>query len=1002
MAPSKTALAAKPARPISKYALPGTPRNRSSAPNKSILSFFQKVDPPEESMFVGGDTAPHAVQPVHQVHNEDDTYRADDDGPHPETRYNEEPIPNKRRRTSQDRDEVKETEAAAQKPPEPLAQIKPPNKPSPPKKPRKGPFLDDSDSEEEDKQSPVPAKVLEEAKSEAIRPQDKEEHKVGHTTNDKTVITPTAADVAEPSGTDLTSTLPPGPDINTRFPRLKHEASTTGDYGEFGDLQDELEEDLWEGEEMRAMRFMEEQARLEAEQESDIPNGDTGFETLQEDDAMTACCPICNTSLAGVSSDQATVHVNSCLDGNPTTLPSMTPTKLTPQSPKPRAPDREQDLVPAPEMSKRFARAAVARPGQANPISIGGGGRGEEGGTTKGKAGSSSAFSKLMSGHAEDAAWNTAAAAETASRGKPAYQRTCPFYKIMPGFRICVDAFRYGAVEGCRAYFLSHFHSDHYIGLTASWTHGPIYCSKVTGSLVKTQLKTAGQYVVELDFEEKVPVPGTDGVFVTMIPANHCPGSSLFLFEKAVTSTNPNAHAKEKKLQRILHCGDFRACPAHIEHPQLKPETVDALGKIKQQKIDICYLDTTYLNPRYSFPPQTDVIRACADLCFELDSTLRKENESQWHSVLGRREGVGAGNNDTVSRFFAPADKPPPISDSAVESNSPQPQQQPPSAVPDDNALSVLGRQARANRNRLLVVCGTYSIGKERICKAIAIALKSKIFASAAKIRICSQLGDPELAGLMTSNPYEAQVHMQMLMEIRAETLAEYLDQFRPHFGRVVGFRPSGWNYRPSMANNGGTSGAGAGHASSAAAAAGMGGGAAAATVTASTPPGSVPTTQILHGLSWRTRFGPRDLVPQRGSCKEAMCFGVPYSEHSSFRELMLFVMALRIEKVVPTVNVGSEPSRRRMKAWTDRWLSERRRGGVVRVVREDGDGGEDVLRDDGEADVDSEDAVEVGNDDESDGKPEKVQSKKQKSKLGSKEVVLWDGKDGRGGAVYW
>ena len=38
--------------------------------------------------------------------------------------------------------------------------------------------------------------------------------------------------------------------------------------------------------------------------------------------------------------------------------------------------------------------------------------------------------------------------------------------------------------------------------------------------------------------------------------------------------------------------------------------------------------------------------------------------------------------------------------------------------------------------------------------------------------------------------------------ELRAETLAEYLDANLPHFGRVVGFRPSGWNYRPSLANN--------------------------------------------------------------------------------------------------------------------------------------------------------------------------------------------------------
>ena len=89
------------------------------------------------------------------------------------------------------------------------------------------------------------------------------------------------------------------------------------------------------------------------------------------------------------------------------------------------------------------------------------------------------------------------------------------------------------------------------------------------------------------------------------------------------------------------------------------------------------------------------------------------------------------------------------------------------------------------------------------------------------------------------------------------------------------------------------------------------------------------------------------------------MCFGVPYSEHSSFRELALFLMALRIDRVVPTVNVGSEQSRKRMKGWTDRWLAERRRGGIVDVLLE-------------------------GEDD------------------GGKEAVLWEGKDRKGGGVYW
>lgn len=33
---------------------------------------------------------------------------------------------------------------------------------------------------------------------------------------------------------------------------------------------------------------------------------------------------------------------------------------------------------------------------------------------------------------------------------------------------------------------------------------------------------------------------------------------------------------------------------------------------ISRAKIDTCYLDTTYLNPKYCFPPQPQVIDACA------------------------------------------------------------------------------------------------------------------------------------------------------------------------------------------------------------------------------------------------------------------------------------------------------------------------------------------------------------------------------------------------------
>jgi DNA cross-link repair 1A protein len=527
------------------------------------------------------------------------------------------------------------------------------------------------------------------------------------------------------------------------------------------------------------------------------------------------------------------VHVNDCLDG-----------KGIPVIPSPAAEPIAEVVSKTPDIDKgltRAERAAIARPAQRDPYA-------------ENKPSSRSAFSKMMAGNAEDTAWATAAASEVSSRGKQAYQRTCPFYKILPGFSICVDAFRYGAVEGCNAYFLSHFHSDHYIGLSKSWCHGPIYCSRPTANLVRQQLRVDPKWVVDLEFESTTEVPGTGGVQVTMLHANHCPGSSLFLFEKG-SGNGPNTQK-----QRILHCGDFRASPAQVQHPLLRPNVVNpATGKQRQQHIDKCYLDTTYLNPKYGFPAQEDVITACSELCVRLN----------------QETGVGLdiGENDTgnlMNKFLSMATG---------------------NKKPVDTGSQAAGR--------LLVVIGTYSIGKERICMGIARALGSKIFATPPKQRICACLEDPELSAMLTTNPHEAQVHMQTLFEIRADTLADYLDGLKPHFSRVVGFRPTGWTYRP--------------------------------------PAGRMlqnpPVSTVLHGEHWQSPYTSQDLTPQRGSTRESACFGVPYSEHSSFRELTMFCCALRIGRIIPTVNVGSQKSRDQMKVWMERWDAEKKKNGLFQVI---------------------------------------------------------------------
>ncbi|TQS38303.1 hypothetical protein Golomagni_01192 [Golovinomyces magnicellulatus] len=598
------------------------------------------------------------------------------------------------------------------------------------------------------------------------------------------------------------------------------------------------------GEEFVGRKWIEEQAELEVDNCDINKKSDPGEDMKQNQNNFSSTkCPVCDADIRGISAELASRHVNWCLDGNSIPLTTSIHTEAV-----------DVKLNRAINENKNFHKAVIPNPCQKETLEI----------KVSGSR-STSAFSQLMSGKAEDSAWKNAADSEKSSRGKPVHKRTCPFYKIIPGFSICVDAFRYGAVQGCNAYFLSHFHSDHYIGLSSSWCHGPIYCSKVTANLVKQQLRVDPKYVIPLDFDRKYEVPGTPDVSVSMIHANHCPGSSLFLYEKI----------SGKETQRVLHCGDFRACPAHITHPLLMPDIVDSItGKAKQQMIHVCYLDTTYLNPRYAFPPQDQVIQACADKCLSLRNEYSEKDN--YRRIIKR----GRGNSD-MSQYL----------DSSITKSG--------------NKVISISPSEETNQGRLLIVCGTYSIGKERIFLGIARSLDCKIFAPARKLRIYSALEDEELMSRLTDDPREAQIHVQMLMEIRVETLQDYLKSYTPYFSRIVGFRPSGWTYKPPSSRG---------------------------TQTATIP-------QILTSRSWRSSFGLSDLIPQRGSTPEVSCFGVPYSEHSSFRELTMFVCALRIEKVIPTVNIGSASGRAKMKGWIDRWLAERRKNGPITI----GDGEDEV-----------------------------------------------------------
>lgn len=164
---------------------------------------------------------------------------------------------------------------------------------------------------------------------------------------------------------------------------------------------------------------------------------------------------------------------------------------------------------------------------------------------------------------------------------------------------------------------------------------------------------------------------------------------------------------------RILHTGDFRASPKQITHPFLH-----------NRRVDVLYLDTTYLNPKYAFPEQSDVVNACAEICVELSNSPSE--------IERRLSCSGANGTVGIKNLFSAAK----------------------------------GISDKSSQTRMLVVVGSYTIGKEKMAIAIAKALKTKIFTSLRKRKTYACLEDPVLNSLLTTDPCEGSVHLVSLQEI--------------------------------------------------------------------------------------------------------------------------------------------------------------------------------------------------------------------------------------------
>ncbi|XP_072934364.1 uncharacterized protein [Epargyreus clarus] len=319
--------------------------------------------------------------------------------------------------------------------------------------------------------------------------------------------------------------------------------------------------------------------------------------------------------------------------------------------------------------------------------------------------------------------------------------RDIPHYKIVAGTHFAVDAFCYGEIPGVKNYFLTHFHSDHYSGLKKSFNK-ILFCSQITADLCTSRLGVNAKFIRIINVDEPLEV---DGVKVTAIDANHCPGAVMLIF------TLPND-------KTLLHTGDFRATPLMESHPVFWNNDIHTI-----------YLDTTYCNPRYDFPTQDQSLEMALHVLRQKKMALEK---------IGKKFGS------------------------------------------------------------VLIVCGTYTIGKEKFFLGMAKRVGCNVWACPEKDKVLQTV---EGRSFSHAAPRACQLHVVPMRDLTHEKLRSYLDSLQGAFSEVVAFKPSGWE-------NG----------------------------------KNTPVT--------------KDMVT---------IHGIPYSEHSSFSEMIRFVNFLKPKQVVPTVDIS-------------------------------------------------------------------------------------------------
>jgi hypothetical protein len=363
-----------------------------------------------------------------------------------------------------------------------------------------------------------------------------------------------------------------------------------------------------------------------------------------------------------------------------------------------------------------------------------------------------------------------------------------PFYKRIPGTPFLVDAFQWASSSVSSHYVLTHFHSDHYGGLTRRFICGTIYASSVTASLAREVLGVRPAHLRPLPFD--VPTTLVGGVRVTLMDANHCPGAALWLFEVPITATAAESAAAASTAaasavvgyRAFLHTGDMRWREGVMaSHPALRPY----LPRL---------LPTLLLRDRN---------RGAA------------EDSTQATQVDGSGGGGGGGGGGGPG-LFIPLGSPHPGAAAAGPMGHPVP---PPPLGHDPLAPSLFRRldavyldttychpsyafprqeatlaavrvlvSRYAHDPSVLLLFGAYSIGKERLWLDVAKALREKVWVDQRRFRTLNLLEWPkdDLAHV-TTDPGAARIRVVPMTHLGLSRLVDVWKAVRAGAGAGTG-----------------------------------------------------------------------------------------------------------------------------------------------------------------------------------------------------------------------